>query len=149
MTVAGQHAIGRRPAAVLIAGADADVLGRMASQDLYEEHKLAVEEALRARLGARLTILRLANVFDYERGPGRRMFLSLLLDGLADAGQIRFDMSPFVEREFSAGRGMRARARAHRRRRRPAACSTSARASHCRPGVSRSGCSKATAVASW
>jgi dTDP-4-dehydrorhamnose reductase/UDP-glucose 4-epimerase len=84
----------------LIAGADADVLGRMASQDLYEEHKLAVEEALRARLGARLTILGVANVFGYERGPGRRMFLSLLLDGLADAGRIRFDMSPFVERDF-------------------------------------------------
>jgi hypothetical protein len=42
----------------------------MASQDLYEEHKLAVEEALRARLGARLTILRLANIFGYERGRG-------------------------------------------------------------------------------
>jgi dTDP-4-dehydrorhamnose reductase/UDP-glucose 4-epimerase len=48
----------------------------------------------------RLTILRLANVFGYERGRGRRTFLSLLLDRLARDGQIRFDMSPFVERDF-------------------------------------------------
>ena len=66
MTVAGQHAIGRRPAAVLIAGAD--VLGRMASQDLYGEHKLAVEEA--------------------------HVPAALLTPGLARDGQIRFDMSP-------------------------------------------------------
>ena len=69
-------------------------------QDLYGRHKLAVEDALRARLGARLTILRLANVFGYERGPARRTFLSLTLDGLAREGRIRFDMSPFVERDF-------------------------------------------------
>jgi UDP-glucose 4-epimerase len=71
-----------------------------APQDRYGEHKLAIEQALRARLGERLTILRLANVFGYERGPERRTFLSLLLDGLADAGRIRFDMSPFTARDF-------------------------------------------------
>ena len=69
-------------------------------QDLYGQHKLAVEDALRARLGPRLTILRLANVFGYERGPARRTFLSLLLDGLAAEGRIRFDMSPFMARDF-------------------------------------------------
>jgi UDP-glucose 4-epimerase len=73
---------------------------RAAPQDLYGRHKLAVEEALRARLGPRLTILRLANVFGYERGPARRTFLSLLLDRLAKEGRIRFDMSPFTARDF-------------------------------------------------
>jgi UDP-glucose 4-epimerase len=71
-----------------------------APRDLYGEHKLAVEEALCERLGERLTILRLANVFGYERGPERRTFLSLLLDGLAGEGRIRFDMSPFTARDF-------------------------------------------------
>jgi dTDP-4-dehydrorhamnose reductase/UDP-glucose 4-epimerase len=69
-------------------------------QDLYGRHKLALEQALRERLGARLTILRLANVFGYERGPARRTFMSLTLDQLARDGQIRFDMSPFVVRDF-------------------------------------------------
>jgi UDP-glucose 4-epimerase len=68
--------------------------------DGYGRHKLAVEERLRDRLGERLTILRLANVFGYERGSGRRTFLSVLLDRLAADGQIRFDMSPFVARDF-------------------------------------------------
>jgi dTDP-4-dehydrorhamnose reductase/UDP-glucose 4-epimerase len=69
-------------------------------QDRYGQHKLAAEEALRARLGVRLTILRLANVFGYERGQSRRTFFSLTLEGLAREGRIRFDMSPFVERDF-------------------------------------------------
>ena len=71
-----------------------------APQNLYGRHKLAVEQTLRDLLGPRLTILRLANVFGYERDPARRTFLSLLLDGLARDGQIRFDMSPFVVRDF-------------------------------------------------
>jgi UDP-glucose 4-epimerase len=69
-------------------------------QNTYGRHKLALEQALRELLGPRLTILRLANVFGYERGPGRQTFLSLLLDRLAREGQIRFDMSPFVVRDF-------------------------------------------------
>ena len=69
-------------------------------RDRYGRHKLAVEQALRERLGARLTILRLANVFGYERGPARRTFVALLLNGLASNGQVRFDMSPFVGRDF-------------------------------------------------
>jgi UDP-glucose 4-epimerase len=69
-------------------------------RDLYGRHKLAVEQTLRELLGPRLTILRLANVFGYERGPARRTFLSLLLDRLARDGRIRFDMSPFVVRDF-------------------------------------------------
>jgi len=73
---------------------------RVAPRDLYGRHKLAIEQELRARLGRRLTILRLANVFGYERGPGRRSFVSLMLDRLAREGRIRFDMSPFVVRDF-------------------------------------------------
>jgi UDP-glucose 4-epimerase len=69
-------------------------------QDLYGRHKLAIEQELRELLGPRLTVLRLANVFGYERGLARRTFLSLTLDQLARHGQIRFDMSPFVVRDF-------------------------------------------------
>jgi dTDP-4-dehydrorhamnose reductase/UDP-glucose 4-epimerase len=69
-------------------------------QDLYGRHKLAVEQALRELLGPRLTVLRLANVFGYERGPARRTFFALMLDRLASDGQIRFDMSPFTRRDF-------------------------------------------------
>jgi UDP-glucose 4-epimerase len=68
--------------------------------DAYGRNKRAAEEALRNRLGERLTVLRLANIFGYERGPGRRTFLSILLDRLAREARIRFDMSPFVERDF-------------------------------------------------
>jgi nucleoside-diphosphate-sugar epimerase len=69
-------------------------------QDPYGRHKLALEQALRERLGARLTVLRLANVFGYERGPARRTFFALTLDALARDGRIRFDMGPFVRRDF-------------------------------------------------
>ena len=69
-------------------------------RDLYGRHKLALEQALAELLGPRLTILRLANVFGYERDQDRRTFVSLLLDRLARDGQIRFDMSPFVQRDF-------------------------------------------------
>jgi len=68
--------------------------------DLYGRHKLAAERRLRALLGERLTVLRLANVFGFERQPGRRTFLSLSLDRLQRDGRIRFDMSPFVKRDF-------------------------------------------------
>lgn len=69
-------------------------------QDRYGQHKLTAEQALRARLGERLTVVRLSNVFGYERGPDRRTFLSLMLDRLARDGRIHFDMSPLVERDF-------------------------------------------------
>jgi dTDP-4-dehydrorhamnose reductase/UDP-glucose 4-epimerase len=68
--------------------------------DGYGHAKLGAESALRERLGERLTILRLANVFGYERIAGRRTFLSLVLDRLAREGEIRYDMSPFVTRDF-------------------------------------------------
>ncbi len=68
--------------------------------DAYGRAKLAAETALRQRLGERLTVLRLANVFGYERIAGRRTFLSMVLDRLQADGEIRFDMSPFVARDF-------------------------------------------------
>ena len=68
--------------------------------DPYGRHKLAVEDALRDLLGERLTVLRLANVFGYERIPGRRTFFALSLDRLAREGRIHYGMSPFVERDF-------------------------------------------------
>ena len=70
--------------------------------DAYGRNKRAAEEALQERLGERLTVLRLANIFGYERGPGRRTFLSIVLDRLAREGRIQFSMSPFVERDFLA-----------------------------------------------
>lgn len=69
-------------------------------RDAYGEHKLWLERQLQARLGPHLTILRLGNVFGDEREAGRRTFFGLMLDGLARDGRIRFDMSPFVERDF-------------------------------------------------
>ena len=73
--------------------------------DAYGRNKLRVETRLRAMLGERLTVLRLGNVFGDERQPGRRTFLAILLTTLARAGRIRFDMSPFVTRDFlPAGR---------------------------------------------
>jgi UDP-glucose 4-epimerase len=68
--------------------------------DAYGRQKLEVEERLGALLGERLTVLRLANVFGYERIPGRRTFLGLTLDRLAREGAIHYEMSPFVERDF-------------------------------------------------
>jgi UDP-glucose 4-epimerase len=68
--------------------------------DAYGRNKLAVEDALRDLLGERLTVLRLANIFGYERTPGRTTFVSLSLDRLARDGRIHYAMSPFVERDF-------------------------------------------------
>lgn len=68
--------------------------------DAYGRHKLAVEDALRGLLGERLTVLRLANIFGYERMPGRRTFVAMSLDHLAREGRIHYGMSPFVERDF-------------------------------------------------
>jgi len=66
--------------------------------DRYGEQKLALEEALLDRLGDRLTRLRLANIIGYE--PGRGSFMGAMLDGLAAAETITFDMSPFTRRDF-------------------------------------------------
>jgi dTDP-4-dehydrorhamnose reductase/UDP-glucose 4-epimerase len=66
--------------------------------DLYGRHKLALEEALQAVPGLRLTRLRLANVFGLE--PGRATFMGRMLTTLARDGEVRLDMSPFTRRDF-------------------------------------------------
>lgn len=68
--------------------------------DAYGRHKLATETALRALLGERLTVLRLANIFGYERVPGRTTFVATSIERLAREGRIHYAMSPFVERDF-------------------------------------------------
>lgn len=68
--------------------------------DAYGRHKADLERRLRGLLGERLVVLRLANVFGFELEPGRRTFLAMLLGTLRSEGLIRFDMSPFVERDF-------------------------------------------------
>ncbi len=74
--------------------------GATGPTDAYGRAKLAAERSLQQLLGERLTILRLANVFGYERIAGRRTFLSLTLERLQTDGEIRYDMSPFVARDF-------------------------------------------------
>ncbi len=68
--------------------------------DAYGANKLRAERRLASMLGERLSILRLANIFGDERIGGRRSFLAMLLNRLADENRIRYDMSPFVERDF-------------------------------------------------
>ncbi len=83
-----------------------DEAAALGPNDLYGRQKLAMEEALAALLGDRLTRLRLANIFGFE--PGRASFMGRMLDGLAGDATITFDMSPFTTRDFldvaSAGR---------------------------------------------
>lgn len=73
---------------------------RVGPIDPYGAQKLALERALAGVLGRRLTRLRLANIFGYERVPGRSTFLAQMLQGLSRRDEIRFDMSPFVRRDF-------------------------------------------------
>jgi dTDP-4-dehydrorhamnose reductase/UDP-glucose 4-epimerase len=67
----------------------------------YGAAKLASEARLRSRLGDRLTILRLSNIFDpSEADRDRRSFFGLAMRRLRHQGEIFFDMSPFVQRDF-------------------------------------------------
>lgn len=66
--------------------------------DAYGRQKLAMEERLRAELAESLLVVRIGNAFGYERG--RRSFMGAMLDRLASRGEIRFDMSGAVERDF-------------------------------------------------
>lgn len=75
-------------------------IDRVGPVDLYGRQKLELEHALVKVLGSRLTRLRLANIFGYERIAGRTSFLTQALIGLGHRDEIRFDMSPFVQRDF-------------------------------------------------
>ena len=66
----------------------------------YGIAKLAAERALRERLGDRVTVLRIGNVFGLETDPGRTSFFGVALRTLRESGQIVLDVSPFVERDF-------------------------------------------------
>jgi nucleoside-diphosphate-sugar epimerase len=68
--------------------------------DGYGRNKLKAERGARKILGERLSVLRLANIFGDERIQGRRSFLAMTLNRLAEHQQIRYDMSPFAERDF-------------------------------------------------
>lgn len=72
----------------------------LAPNDAYGRNKLRAEQAVKEIMNERLTILRLANIFGDERLEGRRSFLAMSLNRLAEQGQIRYDMNPFVERDF-------------------------------------------------
>lgn len=76
-----------------------------APQDAYGRNKLVTERLLQDRFGPNLTILRLSNVFGNEDLPGRRTFFGALLRALREDGTIRYDVSPFTEKDFlPAGR---------------------------------------------
>lgn len=69
-------------------------------RDRYGEQKLALERALREIPELRLTCLRLANIFGFERDAQRQSFMTRLLSTLAREGEVRLDVSPFTERDF-------------------------------------------------
>lgn len=73
---------------------------RVGPVDLYGQQKLELEHALLAILGPRLTRLRLGNIFGFEAALGRTTFMAAMLAGLSRRGEIRFDVSPFVRRDF-------------------------------------------------
>lgn len=66
----------------------------------YGIAKWQTEQALQALLGARLTVLRLANVFGAEDLPGRQSFFAIALRSLRTHGRIVLDMHPEVARDF-------------------------------------------------
>ncbi|WP_207478450.1 NAD-dependent epimerase/dehydratase family protein [Arenibaculum pallidiluteum] len=68
--------------------------------DAYGRNKLAAEERLRPLLGDHLLVLRVANVFGYERGGQRRTFMAAALGSLAGRGEIVLDVDPGVRRDF-------------------------------------------------
>ena len=66
--------------------------------DHYGRNKLTTETAVQRLLGDRCTILRVANVFDFE--PGRHTFFGIALKNLKATNRITLDVSPFVKRDF-------------------------------------------------
>ncbi len=66
----------------------------------YGKNRVITESYLKNILGERLTILRLGNVIGYEVIDGRKTFMGLLLNRLVKHGEILFDTSPFVRKDF-------------------------------------------------
>lgn len=74
-------------------------------QDVYGQNKAQTEARIREVVPEdRLLIARVANVVGPERVPGRRSFMAMMLGSLADRGEISFNMSPFVRRDFITDR---------------------------------------------
>jgi dTDP-4-dehydrorhamnose reductase/UDP-glucose 4-epimerase len=78
----------------------ADESAPTAPADAYGRNKLASERRLRELLGDRLLVLRVGNVAGYEREPGRRTFMGMLLSGLAERRRVTLDVAPEVPRDF-------------------------------------------------
>ena len=67
----------------------------------YATSKLAVERSLESILAAeRLTVLRLSNIFGFEKGRGS--FFGQMITSLADSKKIVFDMGADTQRDFLA-----------------------------------------------
>lgn len=73
-------------------------LTQPAPDDNYGCNKLATEHHVQSVLGARCTILRLANIFAFE--PGRHTFFGIALGSLKREGKVVLDVNPFVRRDF-------------------------------------------------
>lgn len=68
--------------------------------DNYGCNKLRTEEALASILKERVSVLRLSNVFGYERIPSRKRFMNILLSSLEERGSIVFDASLETKKDF-------------------------------------------------
>jgi len=66
--------------------------------DFYGRNKLETEGRVQALLGPDCTIVRLANVFDFE--PNRHTFFGIALTTLRRDGRIVLDTNPFVRKDF-------------------------------------------------
>jgi UDP-glucose 4-epimerase len=76
----------------------ADENAPVAPTDQYGSNKAVTENAVRALLGSKCTILRIANVFGFELG--RRSFFGIALSTLKRENRILLDVSPFTQRDF-------------------------------------------------
>lgn len=69
-----------------------------APADFYGRNKLETEGRVQDIGGSGCTILRLANVFDYE--PSRHTFFGIALTSLRREGRIILDSNPLVKKDF-------------------------------------------------
>lgn len=68
--------------------------------DAYGRNKARVEADLRDLLGARLTVLRAANVIGFEAEPARARFAAYLQNQLRANGRIRLTVNPETRRDL-------------------------------------------------
>jgi UDP-glucose 4-epimerase len=70
----------------------------LVATDPYGANKAITEAEVQRILGANCTILRIANIFGFERG--RHTFLGVALTKLKEENRIVLDVSPFTMRDF-------------------------------------------------